>query len=143
MVQLLKILNLPSPLLDVADRYRLPERVLREVLSQPKEQWKRLIHLSIQNQFTSDEVAEAAAVTPAPSDSKPSPRPTPQPGSPDLDARRALRRFVRALSEMEEADQVQTLDQMADDLMVSGKAEGTLLLLGELARLLEARLSRR
>jgi hypothetical protein len=60
-----------------------------------------------------------------------------------LDARRSLRRFVRALGEMEEADQVQTLDQVADDLVVSGKAEGTLLLLGELSRLLEARLSRR
>jgi hypothetical protein len=143
MVQLLNILNLPSPLLDLADRYRLPERVLREVLSQPAEQWERLVQLSIQNQFTSDEVAEAANVTPPISDLKSAPRPAPQPGSPDLDARRSLRRFVRALGEMEEADQVQTLDQVADDLVVSGKAEGTLLLLGELSRLLEARLSRR
>jgi hypothetical protein len=47
MVQLLNILNLPSPLLDLADRYRLPERVLREVLSQPAEQWERLVQLSI------------------------------------------------------------------------------------------------
>ena len=143
MVQLLNILSLPSPLLDLADRYRLPERVLREVLAQPQEQWERLTRLSIQNQFTSDDVAEVAAVTSTMSDSKPVPRPVPQPGSPDLDARRALRRFVRALSEMEEADQVQALDQMADDLVVSGKAEGALLLLGELARLVEARLSRR
>jgi len=143
MVQLLNILNLPSSLLDLADRYRLPERVLREVLAQPKEQWERLIQLSIQNQFTSDEVAEVAAITPIANEIKPAPRSVPQPGSPDLDARRALRRFVRALGDMEEADQVQTLDQVADDLVVSGKAEGTLLLLGELARLLEARLSRR
>ena len=36
MVQLLNILQLPTPLLDLADRYRLPERVLREVLSLPR-----------------------------------------------------------------------------------------------------------
>ncbi|HZW02416.1 MAG TPA: hypothetical protein VFF68_00700, partial [Anaerolineaceae bacterium] len=33
MVQLLNILQLPSHLLELADRYRLPERVLREVLA--------------------------------------------------------------------------------------------------------------
>ena len=36
MVQLLDILNLPTPLLDLADRHRLPERVLREVLDAPR-----------------------------------------------------------------------------------------------------------
>ena len=37
MVQLLNILQLPTPLLELADRYRLPERVLREVLALPRE----------------------------------------------------------------------------------------------------------
>jgi len=40
MVQLLNILQLPSPMLDLADRYRLSERVLREVLSTPRDQWE-------------------------------------------------------------------------------------------------------
>jgi len=60
MVQLLNILQLPSPLLDLSDRYRLSERVLREVLSAPRDQWERMIRLSIQNQLTSEEVAEEA-----------------------------------------------------------------------------------
>ena len=42
MVQLLNILQLPSPQLDQADRYRLSERVLREVLATPRDQWERM-----------------------------------------------------------------------------------------------------
>ncbi|MEM5774367.1 MAG: hypothetical protein AAGU05_05140, partial [Anaerolineaceae bacterium] len=49
MVQLLNILQMPTYLLELADRYRLPERVLREVLSLPPDQWERMIYLSIQN----------------------------------------------------------------------------------------------
>ncbi len=38
MTRLLKILNLPTPLLEVADRYQAPERILREVLELPQDQ---------------------------------------------------------------------------------------------------------
>lgn len=144
MVQLLNLLHLPSSLLDLADRYRLPERVLREVLSQPQEQWERLIRLGIQSQLTSDEIAEAASsgdvTPPTPTGVRPSPQKT---TSADLHARRAIRRFMQTISAMDDADRVQTLDQVADDLMVSGRASGMLLLLGELMRLLEARISRK
>ena len=66
MVQLLNILQFPTSLLDLADRYRLSERVLREILSAPREQWERMIQLSIQNQLTSDEVAEITRAPPCP-----------------------------------------------------------------------------
>jgi hypothetical protein len=36
MVQLLNILSLPTSLLELADRHRLAERVLREVLALPQ-----------------------------------------------------------------------------------------------------------
>ena len=58
MVQLLNILQMPTPLLELADRYRLPERVLREVLNLPPAQWEKALLMSIQNSLTSDEVAE-------------------------------------------------------------------------------------
>jgi len=58
-VQLLNILQLPTYLLDLSDRYRLPERVLREVLSLPSDQWERMIYLSIQKNLTSEEVYDA------------------------------------------------------------------------------------
>ena len=48
MVQLLNNLQLTSQQLEMADRYRLPERVIREVLTLPPEQWDRMLRLSIQ-----------------------------------------------------------------------------------------------
>ena len=73
MVQLLNILQLPTALLELADRYRLPERVLREVLSLPADQWERMIFASIQNHLTSDEVFEAAARPQTARNSRPAP----------------------------------------------------------------------
>ena len=58
MVQLLNILQMPTPLLELADRYHLPERVLREVLNLPPGQWEKALLLSIHNSLTADEVAE-------------------------------------------------------------------------------------
>ena len=52
MVQLLNILQFPNNLLDLANRYQLPERVLREILTKPEELWDQYLRLSIQNQLT-------------------------------------------------------------------------------------------
>ena len=64
MVQLLNILQLPTALLELADRYRLPERVLREVLSLPREHWERTLRTAIQEQLTADQVADMGARPP-------------------------------------------------------------------------------
>ena len=97
MVQLLNILQMPSTQLDQADRYRLSERVLREVLATPRDQWERMIRLAIQNQLTSDEVAEIAA-TPQPS-RIPTERRVSNPVLPDpgRQASRSLRRFLATM----------------------------------------------
>jgi hypothetical protein len=58
MVQLLNLLQLPTPLLELSDRYRLPERALREILLLPKEQWERALRSTIQNNLTSEDLAE-------------------------------------------------------------------------------------
>ncbi len=138
MVQLLNILQLPTPLLDLADRYRIPERVLREVLALPRNQWERMLLLSAQNNLTSDEVAEAAAVQ-----DTPHPAPTPGPRQPIKVAISGLRRFANALGDLDEVSQEQALDELANELVGSGQAEGMLNLLDELARLVQARLTRR
>lgn len=138
MVQLLNILQLPTPLLDLADRYRIPERVLREVLALPRNQWERMLLLSAQNNLTSDEVAEAAAVQ-----DTPHPAPAPTPKQPIKVAISGLRRFANALGDLDEVSQEQALDELANELVGSGQAEGMLNLLDELARLVQARLTRR
>jgi hypothetical protein len=141
MVQLLNILQLPSAQLDLADRYRLSERVLREILSAPRDQWERMIRLSIQNQLTSEEVAEISA--PQPGEVQTAKRPsTPILPEPGRQAARSLRRFVQTLSELDRRGQDQALDEIADTLVVKGGGKEALSLLEELSRLIRARLDR-
>jgi len=141
MVQLLNILQLPTSQLDLADRYRLSERVLREILSSPRDQWERMVRLSIQNQLTSEEIAEIAA--PARAGAEPPRRPAapilPEPGR---QAARALRRFVQTLNELDRTGQDRALDEIANTMVVRGLGAQSLNLLEELSRLIRARLDR-
>ena len=142
MVQLLNILQFPTPLLDLADRFRLPERVLREILALPRENWERLLGAAIQEQLTSEEVAGLGAqpgkLPPAPPMGGPK-----LPMFPGRTAASGLRRFANALVELDELSQAQALDEVADLLVVTRQAEGMLFLLGELARLVQVRLDAR
>lgn len=141
MVQLLNILQLPTPQLDLADRYRLSERVLREILAAPRDQWERMIRLSIQNQLTSEEVAEITTpVTPTDSGRRPVTPILPEPGR---QAARSMRRFVQTLNELDRIGQDQALDEIANSMVVKGLGSQSLTLLEELARLIRARLDRR
>jgi hypothetical protein len=142
MVQLLNILQLPSLLLDLADRYRLPERVLREVLSLPQEQWERLVRSSIQNQLTSEEVAEVSRIS-QPVTEQPVQRRKTIPGQSTRDALRNLRRLAKNMDSLSPAGQAQTLDVMADSLLVDGRAEQVLHWMEALIKLLQTRLKRR
>ena len=142
MVQLLNILQLSSTLLDMADRYRLSERVLREILSAPREQWERMIKLSIQNQLTSDEVAEYTTPT-LPTDTTPrhpTPPILPEPGR---QAAKSMRRFVLTIGELDRVGRDQALDEIADTLVVKGSGASSLELFEELVKLLRVRLNRR
>lgn len=140
MVQLLNILQMPSHLLDLADRYRLPERVLREVLALPQANWERLLKHAIQNQLTSDEVADlgAHAAKDVPSGEKHAPQPIIEPSRQAL---RALRRFGMILSDLDEVSRSQALDEIADTLVVTREADGIANLFEELTRSLEIRLA--
>jgi len=142
MVQLLNILQLPSAQLDLADRYRLPERVLREILSLPGEQWEHMLLLSIQSNLTSEEVVELSTAKEPTATSAPVTARGPKKSTGQV-AAIGLRRFSNALHRLDEINQSQALDEIADDLMVSGEAGGVLALLEDLSQLLIARLNRR
>lgn len=142
MVQLLNILQLPTPLLDLADRYRLPERVLREVLSLPPEQWEHMIRSSIQEQLTSEEVAEVSRISQSTSE-RPTPRRKPIPRQSTRDALRNLRRLSKNMDSLSPSGQAQALDVMADSLIVDGRGEQVLHWMEALIKLLQARLRRR
>lgn len=141
MVQLLNILQLPTSQLDLADRYRLSERVLREILSAPRDQWERMIRLSIQNQLTSEEIVEIIAPVNA-AGSPPSRPVTPILPEPGRQAARSLRRFVLTINELDRYGQDRALDEIANTMVVRGLGAESLGLLEELARLIRARLDR-
>ena len=142
MVQLLNILQMPTAQLDLADRYRLSERVLREILSAPREQWDRMIKLSIQNQLTSDEVAEitTSTLTTGTTPRHPNPPILPEPGR---QAAKSMRRFVLTMDELDRVGRDQALDEIADTLVVKGSGASSLELFEELVRLLKVRLNKR
>lgn len=138
MVQLLNILQLPSPLLELADRYRIPERVLREILALPSSQWERLIRLSGQNNLTSDDIAEISET-----DKQKAHRPTeslPAKSNREI-ASRDLRRFHRGLTKLTTVELSQALDEIADDLVVKGEAESILQVIEELVSLIKVRIN--
>lgn len=141
MVQLLNLLQMPTPLLDLANRYRLPERVLREILTRPADQWEHLIRISIQQNLTSDDLAEMGAVHPGQTAAPPAP--APPHSEPVRTATAGLRRFAFTLAKLDEFDQSQALDEIADNLVAAGIAEGLMEFLDELSTLVEARLRRK
>jgi hypothetical protein len=143
MVQLLSILKLPTPLLELADRYRLPERVLREILPLPSGQWERLVKTSIQNALTSDDVADLTRPEAKKGSMSRSERAAAAALEPGRVAVSGLRRFANAIIALDEVSQSQAIDEVADILVSSGEAEGMVNLLGELGRVVEGRLSRR
>lgn len=135
MIQLLNILSLPTPLLDLADRYRVPERVLREVLGAPRHQWDAVLKDSIKNNLTSDEVAELAPkAKPAKRERGPS-NPTDLPSS----AMSAMKRFTYTMEQLDEEMQASVLDELANDFVVNGRAEGLVNLMHDLARRIQIR----
>lgn len=140
MVQFLNILQFPSPLLDLADRYRLPERVLREVLTLSPDDWEDAIRLSIQNEMTSEQVAQLAN---KPVDSaKRTSRTAPATHRPEKTAVGGLRRFANALVNLDRLAQAQTLDTVADELITSDQADEMIAFMEELTHLLHARRKR-
>jgi hypothetical protein len=139
MVQLLNLLQLPTSLLELADRYRLPERALREILQLPKEQWERALRSTIQNSLTSEDLAEIANTSANRSNRPPHSAPSPnfQPGRVAISG---LRRFANVLGDLDEISREQALDEVADELVGTHQAEGIMNLLDELARLVQIRL---
>ncbi len=142
MVQLLNILQFPSNILEMADRFRLPERVLREILSQPQRNWEVLIHQSIQNSLTSEEIAEQALNEKTSPETKKDSSPR-TPSTPEKNASRSLRKFTKVFRSIGHLEQSEILDSLADDLFVSGQAENAAEILSELLTLIQARLKRR
>ena len=141
MVQLLNILKLPTQLLELADRYRLPERVLRPILAAPAEQRERMLRLSIRDSLTSDEV-EDLVTRPAGLKARQNEQSNPATAQPGRVAVSGLRRFANALTKLDDFSRSQALDEIADELVALHQADALLALLDELERLVQVRRQR-
>lgn len=134
MVQLLNILSLPNELLDLADHNRVPERVLREVLRAPDNQRKTLLIAGIQNEWTSDDVAEHSAAPAAKAEKRPA-----APPDPIQQAMNALKRFHGAMEQLDEDTRGAVLDELANDFVVGNQAEEMIVMLRSLAERIRIR----
>jgi hypothetical protein len=121
LVQLLDILSLPTPLLELADRHRIPERVLREVLDAPVNQWEALLRASIKDRLTSDDIAELTHKRPPKGEKK-------APAEPDRiqQAINTAERFSKLIVQHDEETQSAILDAIASDLVTSDQGEAML-----------------
>jgi hypothetical protein len=137
MVQLLNLMKFTTPILEMANRHNLPERVLREVLNRPESDWELLVKTAIQEGLTADEIAVAQPLA-----YKKKARSKKSRMLPAQSAIRGLRTFARAVSKVDKKTQGELLDEMADEMMVKGEAHSVLPLMEELSRLLRARVER-
>jgi hypothetical protein len=137
MQQLLAILQLPTPLLEVADRHRIPERLLREVLALPQERWESAIEAAQQEGFTSEDVALLDRKPPKERKGEDARR------SPERIAFSGLRSFTRMVMNVDKEERAFLLDGVADEVVVEGFGEELLQLLEGLRRRIDARLKGR
>ena len=144
MEQLLGLLAMPSTLLEKANRYRVPERVLRAILSESPDKWEPLLDAAISNALASKEIEDVAGEIPAqPLSAGGSPSPVTRRLQPADAAFRGIRGFAKAFARANPRSRQRVMDDLADELVVRGDAEATLTLLDELATLLRVRVKRR
>jgi hypothetical protein len=134
MQQMLAILQLPTPLLEFADRHRIPERILREVLALPTEQWEKALRVASQEGTTAEDVASLANQPERKGKSDNALR------SPERIAFTGLRRFTRAAMNVDEEERTYLLDEVADEIVVQGYGEEVMQLLEGLTERIGVRL---
>jgi hypothetical protein len=134
MQQLLALLQLPSPLLELADLHRIPERVLREVIQLPEKKWASAVKSAVKEELTSDEIADLRKGEP-PRKSRDDAR-----RAPERIAFTGIRRFTRAVLNVNEEERVWVLDGVADEVVVQGFGEALLPFLQGMVERIEARL---
>jgi hypothetical protein len=134
MQQLLAILQLPTPLLELADRHRVPERLLREVLALPSDRWEETMRAAIRQGMTSDEIARMGERPKGRRSTDDARR------SPERIAFSGLRRFARAAMNTDEEERIYLLDGVADEVVVQGFGEELIPLLLGLRERIETRL---
>jgi hypothetical protein len=141
MQQMLRVLQLPTSLLEQADVHNLPYRVLEAVLAAPAEARQGLIARAIEFEMTGEEVSDLVSEIPQPQQAER--RPPVTRSAPVTRALRGLRGFSKACLALNSKNQGQALDEIANTVVVDGDAEEVLDLLESLMTRIRARTKRR
>jgi hypothetical protein len=138
MHQLLAILELPTSLLEKADRYNLSYNVLEAVLQAPSHQRKGLVDQAAEQSLTAEQVEQVAAAGPKATTGPAAPPPKKDPVRTAL---RGLRGFANSFQKVNVRTRERILDDMADEIYVGGRdeAEVVIELLDTLAKRLRTR----
>jgi hypothetical protein len=139
MHQLLAILEMPTALLEKADRYNLSYSVLEAVLQAPANQRKALIDQAVEQSLTAEQVEQVAAAGPKTVGGPAAPPPK---KDPVRSALRGLRGFANSFQKVNARTRERMLDDMADELYVAGRdeVEAVVELLDRLGKRLRTRL---
>jgi hypothetical protein len=138
MLQILGILQLPTVVLEKANWYNLPSRVLEGILAQPSDHWEALTDLAISEGLTSMDIEEASR--------RIQERKKASIGKrdgrlvPAQSALRGIRGFANAIRRASGKEKAGIMDELADELMVRGDAHQVLPLLEELSKLIRSRI---
>ncbi len=117
--QLLNLLKLPAALLELADRHRVPERVLREVLKAPREKWELLVLASLKEGATAEDIAALSGrAGPEKAEKREG-----TPPDPIQQAINSARRFSKLIVPLDEDTQSAILDEIATDLVTGDQGE--------------------
>lgn len=139
MQQLLSLLSFPTEVLFLADRYYLPERVLREILSEPEHLWGQLVELAAFEGWTGEDFKEAEIEDQAP-EKKPERKTKPK--NSQQQASSSLKKLLRLASESGR-DPSRLIGELADQVALSGDPERAYRFLASLAEQIRLRLEGR
>ncbi|NIS80613.1 MAG: hypothetical protein GTO14_10500, partial [Anaerolineales bacterium] len=137
MRQVLSVLQMPTEMLELADRYDLSDRVLQAIMSEPEEQWSALLEAAVEGGLTGVEVT-AVAMHAAAEEKKRRRKRIQRDHA--RSALRGLRGFSGALSRAGEKKRTEVLDTVADEIVVQENAAVVLSLLDELVSLVRTRI---
>jgi hypothetical protein len=110
MRRLLRVLQLPTPLLEKADMYNLPERVLREIIQASPNSWDALINAAVLKNLTAEDI-EASVQTEA--EKKDVPKKAPRKVTASEKAARKSVGFISSLKNLERSEIKQVVAEIS------------------------------
>jgi hypothetical protein len=140
MVQILGLLELPTPILEIANWHNVSYRVLGEIMSHPSSEWEKLLEIAIDEGLSSEGVKDIADQMPE--KEKSSKRKQTGKILPAQSAIRGIRSFANTISRADRKTKGMILDELADEMVVRGDAHSILALIEDLAKRLRARVER-